>query len=146
MTLSRWDPFKELVRIEEKMARLMETTSDDSIFGRWGLWNINVDVLETPDCYIFRADIPGVSKDKIDIQIRGARLTIQGERTADPYQGSAEYLSIERETGLFERSFNLPGNVSVERAEASYENGVLEIILPKSKDEAFSEIRVVCVG
>jgi HSP20 family protein len=107
------------------------------------MWNPVVDIFETDEAYVFRADLPGVGKDNINIEIRGARLTIHGERPLDSGAGAAAYHVVERESGLFERSFTLPGNIDVDRAEAKYEDGVLDLVLPKSKERHRTTVAVI---
>ena len=144
MTLNRWDPFKDLLRFQEKMNRLMDRSFTEPSRGHRGMWNPAVDVLETPDAYIFRCDLPGVGKDRISIEVRSKRLTIKGERVLEAEPRIAAYHSIERQTGVFERSFVLPGDVNADDAEAKYTDGVLQVVLPKGTEQSPGDISVVC--
>lgn len=146
MTLNRWDPFRDLLNFQEKMTRLMDAAFDEGVPSRPASWKPIVDILETSDAYVLRADLPGVGKDAINIEVHGDRLTIQGERRIPLDPRDAAYHSIERESGLFERHFSLPGNVDVEKARATYEDGVLELVLPKSREVHQKNIAVVYVG
>jgi len=87
-----------------------------------------------------------VGKDKINVEIRGSKLTIQGERPIEDEPQDTEYHHMERETGYFERTFTLPGNIDVDRAKATYADGVLDLVLPKSAEEQPDTITVVCMG
>jgi HSP20 family protein len=90
MTLNRWDPFKDLLNFQEKMARLMHATAGAEAPKRRATWRPVVDIMETSEAFILRADLPGVGKDKINIEICGPKLTIQGERPlADEPQDTA---------------------------------------------------------
>jgi len=105
-----------------------------------------VDVLETPDSYIFRVDLPGVGKEQINIEVRGSRLIIQGERSVPDEPPIAAYHNVECKTGCFQRSFSLPGLVNVDDAKATYVDGVLEIVLPKAQEFGRAGVTVVCLG
>lgn len=144
MTLNRWDPLKDLLSFQEKMNRLMDLSFAEPSRGLRSVWNPAVDVLETPDAYIFRADLPGVGKDRISIEVRSRRLTIKGERDIEAEPRIAAYHSIERESGVFERSFMLPGEVNADEAQAKYSDGVLQIVLPKGREPSARDISVVC--
>ncbi len=144
MTLNRWDPFRDLLKFQEKMNRFMDSSFAEPSRKTRSVWNPAVDVLETPDTYIFRVDLPGVGKDRISIEIRSRRLTIKGERDIEGEPRIAAYHSIERETGAFERNFMLPGEVNADEAEAKYKDGVLQIVLPKGGEESTCDISVVC--
>ncbi len=146
MALNRWDPLKDLLNFQEKMARLMHSTGEAQAPKRRATWTPVVDIMETGDAFILRADLPGVGKDKINIEVLGSRLTIQGERPIDDEPQFTSYHHVERETGYFERSFTLPGNIDVDRAKARYSDGVLDLVLPKSSEERPSTITVVYLG
>lgn len=144
MTLNRWDPFRDLLSFQERMNRLMDLSFAEPSRGLRSAWSPAVDVLETPDAYIFRVDLPGVGKDRISIEVRSKRLTVKGERELEAEPRIAAFRSIERETGAFERSFVLPGEVNAEEATAKYVDGVLHIVLPKGGEKDTRDISVVC--
>lgn len=146
MTLNRWDPFKDLLRFQERMNRLMDLSVGEASRGPREHWTPGVDTLETPDAYIFRIDLPGVGKEEISIEIRGRHLVIKGERKMESEPRIAAYHSIERQMGAFERSFMLPGDVNADEAEARYLDGVLQLSLPKSREEKACPVSVVCQG
>ncbi|MBM4328307.1 MAG: Hsp20/alpha crystallin family protein [Deltaproteobacteria bacterium] len=144
MTMNRWDPLREMLSIQERMTRLADKAFHEVVFHRRSMWKPAVDVLETPGEYIARMDLPGVNKEEINIEIKGSRLTIQGERRIEAEPPIAAYHSIERETGYFERSFLLPGDVDAEQAEARYQDGVLVIRVPKAEQAREREVTIVC--
>jgi HSP20 family protein len=146
MTLNRWDPFKDLLNFQERMARLIHATAGVEAPRRRATWRPVVDIMETSTAYVLRADLPGVGRDKINVEIRGSKLTIQGERPIEDEPQDTEYHHMERETGYFERTFTLPGNIDVDRAKATYADGVLDLVLPKSAEEQPDTITVVCMG
>ncbi|MEW5850077.1 MAG: Hsp20/alpha crystallin family protein [Myxococcota bacterium] len=94
----------------------------------------NFDVKETKDAYIFRADLPGVTEDDIDISLSGNRLTISGKREEEERQEGERYFCYERSYGSFTRSFTLPEDVDVDNVNADFSNGVLKVMVPKAPE------------
>jgi HSP20 family protein len=146
MTLNRWDPLRDLLNFQEKMSRITGSSLEEKVSKRVACWCPVVDILETPDAYIFRAELPGVGIDNISIEVRENHLVLSGERPLESEPRVAAYLSIERSHGCFERSFPLLGGIDIVNAKASYEDGILEVTLPKSRDESETSIRVICVS
>lgn len=146
MTLNRWDPLRDLLNFQERVSRLVDSSAEEAAARREACWCPVVDVLETPDTYLFRAELPGVGRENINIEIRGKYLRISGKRTLEPEPVIAAYHSIERIHGVFERNFALPGGVDSELAKAKYEDGILEIVLPKSDEVRERHIAVVCMS
>jgi len=143
MTLNRWDPLRDLLNFQEKMSRLLDAAGEEGTCKRTACWCPNVDILETSDGYLFRAELPGVGRENISIEVRGNHLVLSGERPIESDPKITAYRSIERVHGFFERSFQLPGKVDVEKAEARYVDGVLEVFLPKSQEERNRSVNVV---
>jgi HSP20 family protein len=104
--------------------------SDDS----WGSWAPLVDIFEKGDDLIIRAEIPGVEKEDIDVQVEGNTLMLRGERKREAEFKEDDAYRLERAFGSFVRSFRLPKTVDSSRIAAAYENGVLEITLPKAEE------------
>ncbi len=143
MTLNRWDPLKDLLNFQEKVNRAMHATLSERCSVSGTCWCPLVDMLETPDAYLIRAELPGVGLDNISIEIRDRRLTISGQRPFASGPALAAYLSIERVHGSFERGFNLPGDVDIDAIKAKYTDGVLEIHIPKAQEEESAGITIV---
>lgn len=143
MTLNRWDPFRDMLSFQERVTHVMDAFARRRHAARTTSWCPVVDMLETPDSYILRAELPGVGIDNISVEIVGNRLTISGERPAEQDPQMAAYHAIERVHGVFQRSFDLPGPVHVEEAKTRYRDGVLEVFLPKSEEETERSISVV---
>ena len=121
MTLNRWDPLRDLLNFQERMNRLMDAAFDENVCGplaRQRCWKPAVDILETPESYIFRLDLPGVGKDNINIEIEGTRLTVTGVRVLESEPRMAAYHSLERQTGYFEQHYRLPGAVDQDNCKA----------------------------
>ena len=98
-------------------------------------WQPLVDIVETPQSYEVRAELPGVAKDNVQLSVENNVLTLSGERKFEKDVDKESYHRIERAYGAFSRSFALPNRVDAERVEAKYENGLLTVIIPKA-DEA----------
>jgi len=144
MTLVRWDPLRDLLNLQERVSRFGDLPSDDSPSKRRTCWAPAVDILETNEAYILRAELPGVGKENINIELVGRRLVISGHRVEQTEVDYTAYHTIERVEGYFERIFNIPGPVDVEQTKASYVDGILDLYLPKSKEEPDHCVRIEC--
>jgi HSP20 family protein len=101
--------------------------------GSWGqyTWTPPVDIYETDDALVFQADLPGVAKDAVSIEVHNNTLILRGERQHDPAVKEEHYHRMERAYGPFQRSFVLPTVVDQEKVQATYHDGILELHLPK---------------
>ena len=99
-----------------------------------GSWAPAVDLSETDDSYIIRAEIPGMKKEDVKITLQDTFVTIRGEKKNEAEEKNGTYHRIERSYGSFERSFNLPGAVKSGDIEAKYNDGLLTITLPKTEE------------
>jgi HSP20 family protein len=115
------------------------TTEDGSL--TWG-WNPVVDIYDNEDNIVIKAELPGVSKKDIEIDIKDRVLTLKGERSADNEVKEDNYYRRERTYGRFERSFTLPANVDPDKIKADYNDGVLKIEVPKPEDQKPKQITV----
>jgi len=115
------------------------TTEDGSL--TWG-WNPVVDIYDNEDNIVIKAELPGVSKKDIDIDIKDRVLTLKGERSADNQVKEDNYYRRERTYGRFERSFTLPANVDPDKIKADYSDGVLKIEVSKPEDQKPKQITV----
>ena len=144
MTMERWRPERGLFpwrpyrEIEEMERRL------GNIFGRSFLpvvgrrvptvemgWVPAIEVFEREDKFVVKAEIPGMKEEDIDVSVVGDTLTIKGERKAESEVKEEDYYCCERSFGSFSRSISVPSNVDADKIEASYDDGVLEVNLPK---------------
>lgn len=146
MTVMRWDPFRDLVAIHERMNRLFETALSGSEFGEEtsaiGSWTPVSDVVETDETIVVSCELPGLEQSLIDIKLADNVLTISGERNLDRESDSDQYHRIERPYGPFSRSFTVPVSVDPDRIAANYREGVLTVVLPKRADAAPRKISV----
>ena len=145
MAVVKWDPFRDLVSIQDRMNRLFEQTLSRSR-GEEGVtattWTPAVDIYETADTIVMKAELPGVAREDIHIQIDGSTLTLKGERRFARDVQEESYLRIERAYGSFHRSFALPATVQQENVRAVLKDGVLELVLPKAEDSKPKRISV----
>lgn len=137
LTLSRWEPYRDLYTLQNRINQMfgeagLSTGRDSEGFGAW---LPPVDVIEEGDNLIFRAELPGVQRDDIEVKVDSGTLTIRGEKRQEKESGAESVHRIERLYGTFHRSFTLPTTVDTEKIQARFKDGVLELVLPKA-DEA----------
>jgi HSP20 family protein len=148
MALARWTPRGNLQSFQDEMNRMFEQffrggTGEEA---GWGVrtWAPPVDIYETDDALILKAELPGVSKDDVSIEIHQNTLILRGQRKHEAEVKEEQYHRVERAYGTFQRSFTLPTLVDQEHVQATYHDGVLELRLPKS--EAAKPKRVAITG
>jgi len=135
--LTRWEPFRDLATLQDRIDRLFEDTfgrvrapsADEAFEG--ARWAPAVDILEKPNELVLRADLPGIDPKEVEISVENNTLTLRGERKFESDVKEDDFRRIERVYGSFVRSFSLPRAVDAEKVEAEYRNGVLEVKLPK---------------
>lgn len=145
MSITRWDPFGDMVSLRDAMERLFaESVVRPRGGGGTGASSLAVDVHEQGDDYVVSAPIPGVNPDDVDITVRGDMLRIRGERHDHRQEGGQDkrYLVREQRFGSFERVIQLPSSVKADGAKADFNNGVLTITLPKSEESKERRIPV----
>jgi HSP20 family protein len=149
--LTTWKPFRELApfREFERMRRDMDRFWDSFLEG--GLrkrteegkeWFPSLDVAETKNDLVVKAEVPGMDAKNIDISLSDGMLTIKGEKKEEKEEKEADYHLVERSYGAFTRSIRLPAEVQGDKINATYKNGVLKITLPKSEEAKKKEIKI----
>lgn len=137
MTLTRWDPFDDLLRIQERMNRMFEDSLSRTPGGGRNLpdgnWVPAVDIYETSDRVVVMADLPGVEREDIELRIESNTLILSGERRMKKNVDEDNYHRVERGHGTFHRSFTLPTTIDQDRIRAEHRNGILEVSLPKTE-------------
>jgi HSP20 family protein len=134
MALVRWDAARELDTLQGEMNRLFSTFFDTPTARNGATnrrWIPAMDLVETDEHFVLRADLPGVTEDAVNIEVERDVLTISGERKTEHEAKKDGYYRIERSTGGFSRSLTLPEGVEPEGVTASFTNGVLEVRIPK---------------
>ena len=145
MELVRWEPFEGLSRLHSRINDLF----DESV-GRArampsataGVWLPPVDILESKDAYLIRAELPGMKKEDFDLAVNDGTLTLSGERKTEALTNGVEYHRTERVHGRFSRSFYLPQTVKQDGIKATYRDGILEIHVPKAEEAKPRQIAI----
>ena len=132
--LTRWDPFQEMLNLRRTVDRLFDTYNPDREWQGTPLWGLALDVVENKDEFVVKASIPGINPDDLDISYTDDTLTIKGEIKSDNEVKEDQYHLRERRYGTFARSISLPTKVKGDAIEASYQNGVLTLRLPKADE------------
>jgi HSP20 family protein len=121
----------------------------DAFFGQTDQgrrWVPPMDLVEAEDHFVLKADLPGLSEGDVSIEVQDGTLTISGERKAEHEQREKGWYRIERSFGSFNRSLTLPDGVDPERIEASFDNGVLEVRIPKPEERKPRRISITSTG
>jgi len=149
MTITRWSPatltpIRDLVNVQDEVHRLFDGFfARGPIRGDNSLFMPHVDIEETPEAFVLRVDLPGVSQKDVKVSLMGDTITIRGERRASKdANGGTNYHRLERVYGTFERSFSLGSPVRNDQVQATYRDGVLEVRVPKAEEARMREIEV----
>ena len=137
MTLIRWEPVQELGSLQSDVNRLFNAFFDPPRAGNAASpprWVPAMDLVETQDHFILRADLPGLSEQDVSIEIEDNTLTLSGSRKAEHEEAHEGYYRVERASGSFSRSLTLPKGVQADAIQASFANGVLEVRVPKPEE------------
>ena len=135
MAMTRWDPFRDLMSIQNEMNRLFgRTYGGDVGESTRGAWTPALDVFETQEKFVITMELPGVSPDDVDISVEDSTLMVRGERKFYSEQQEESFLRIERRFGEFTRSLTLPSTADAESIQASFDQGVLTIEVPKREE------------
>ena len=133
MTLVKWNPTRSLMTDFDRIFDSM-FTHDLPQFSSTKSWMLAVDVNETETEFFLSADMPGLDKKDVSVDIHDGVITIKGERAIDNEKSTDGYQIRERQLGSFNRSFRLPDNVNEDKVAAKFKNGVLTVTLPKTKE------------
>lgn len=149
MTLVPWDPFRNLVSLQDRMNRLFEESmhrGHGSEHLDRGAWMPPVDIYETDNEIVLTAELPGMEEKDVDLEVHDNVLTLKGERTVDTSVKQESYHRLERAYGSFSRSFTLPQTVDQAGISANYSKGVLEIRMPKTVKAQPKQIKIETKG
>jgi HSP20 family protein len=151
MALIRWEPVRELNTIQNEMNRLFNTFFEPG--GAQGgppaasrRWLPAMDLVESGDEFVLRADLPGLSEDDVNIELEDNVLTISGERKSEHEERKEGYYRLERASGSFSRSLTLPEGVDPEKVRASFDRGVLEVRIPKPEERKPRKVTISAGG
>jgi HSP20 family protein len=141
MALVRWEPVRELTSLQNEMNRLFNTFFDTPTAAGNGAnggslrrWIPAMDLVETDDHFVLKADLPGLDESDVNIEVEDNVLTVSGERNAEHEDKREGYVRVERAYGSFRRSLTLPEGVNPEAVTASFDKGVLEVSIPKPEE------------
>lgn len=153
MALVRWEPARELASLQQEMNRLFSAffepgavapaPADGSSVRRW---IPAMDLVETDDAFVLRADLPGLEQDDIKLEVEDDVLTVSGERKAEHEDKREGYYRVERSFGSFRRSLTLPEGVDAESVTASFDKGVLEVRIPKPEERKPRKVAIEVGG
>ena len=133
-TLVRWEPFRELGTLQSEMSRLMNGMLEGN--GRQSQnWVPALDVWETPTEVVYAFDLPGIPEERVNIEVKDETLTVSAEREKTDETSENGFYRFERRYGTFARAVGLPQGVDQDNISARYENGVLEVRVPKPEEQ-----------
>lgn len=136
MSIVRWDPFRELEDMNERLNRIFSRPLASRESGKDALvafdWAPSCDIAENSEEFVIKAELPGVSKDDVKVGIDNGVVRIQGERKQEKEEKDKRFHRVERSYGSFLRSFTLPTNIDENKIAADYKDGILTVRLPKA--------------
>lgn len=146
MELIRWNPMREMFNIRRQMNHWFDdafnpTVQNDAELSLWD-WHPVVDVYDNDENIVIKAELPGIDKKDINIDVKDGVLTLKGERSYDNEVKKDKYYRRERSFGKFERTFQLPVDVNPEKISADYKDGILKINIPKPEEQKPKQITV----
>ncbi len=140
MVLQRWAPFTDARRFEYALNRLWRDGGVRN--GESASWRLPLDVAQDADNIVVKATVPGFKPEDIKAGIENKVLTINAETPSEAQGEETEYLLRERRTGSYQRSIRLPDTVDADKAESTYDNGVLTITVPKQEEKKARQIEI----
>ena len=145
--LARWDPFQDLLAIQDEMNQLFGQATGQggrTTGGEAGTraWAPALDIAERNDAYVVTVEVPGIKPEQLDITLENGALTISGERRFETETKEQQFHRIERRYGAFRRSITLPNRVKADAIDASFEDGVLRVVVPKAEEAKPKRIEV----
>jgi HSP20 family protein len=146
MAILRFDPFRELIALQDRMNRMFEESvrtrgAEEGEFAS-GSWAPPVDIYETQDALLVKAELPEVKREDIDIRLENGVLSLRGQRKLSEELKNYQCYRMESQYGAFSRSFSLPRTVDANKIEASYKDGVLSITIPKREETKARQIQI----
>jgi HSP20 family protein len=143
MAIVRWDPFRDLVSMQDRLNHLLagaptRWSADEG----YGAWIPPVDIFERGDTLVISVELPGVGSSDIDVRVENGVLTLQGQRRRSEEVDDKNAYRLERIFGTFSRSFTLPTTVDATKINARYKDGVLEVQLPKAEEAKPKKVQI----
>ncbi len=146
MPFAHWDPVRELLALQERMNRLIDSTlsrtRSDTELSSSGAWSPAVDLFESDQHFILKAELPEVEHDDIELRIDDDRVTLRGERHLKEAVDDKQFLRMERSYGPFHRTLDLPTTVDEDAIKAEFKKGILTVVMPKRMSEKSRQIPI----
>jgi HSP20 family protein len=142
MAVVRWAPTRELDALQAEMNRLFDGFFNGGTTERTRRWLPAMDLLETKDHLVLRADLPGLNEDDVSIEVKDGVLTVSGERRAEQTDEQEGYYRFERAFGSFSRSLTLPEGIDPDNINAQFDRGVLEVRIPKPEERKAHRVEI----
>jgi HSP20 family protein len=151
MAIVRWEPFRDLVSLQERMNRLFDESfrsrsgagaGQEEDWALGGSWAPPVDIYEQDGNIVLKAELPGIDAKDVELRVENNVLTLRGQRKLDHEVKKESYHRVERSYGTFMRSFTLPTVVETEKIQAEYKDGVLRVLLPKREEAKPKQISI----
>ncbi|MDP9376118.1 MAG: Hsp20/alpha crystallin family protein [Actinomycetota bacterium] len=152
MSIIRWEPLRELSSLQSEVNRLFNSVSDlpAAASGTAGAnlrrWMPAMDLIEKEDSFVLRADLPGMKEEDLSIEFEDNVLTLSGERKSESEESGEGFHRVERAFGSFSRTLTLPKGIDPESISAEFENGVLEVRIPKPEERKPRRISISVGG
>ena len=146
MALVKWDPFRDVAELQNRINRMFDESfgrsreSDDEL--NLHAWRPTVDIYEAENGIVLAVELPGVGKESVAVEVKDDVLTLKGERLADPTISDESYYRRERLFGPFKRSFTLHQNIKPDQIKATFKDGILQIEIPRPVQEQPKQITV----
>jgi HSP20 family protein len=143
MALVRWDPARELETLQTDVNRVFDTffggRTSNGVTRRWVP---PMDLVETNDHLVLKADLPGLDKEDVEIEVKDGVLTVSGERRTEHEDSADGYHRVERAYGRFSRSLSLPQGIDADQVQADFDKGVLEVRIPKPAERKPHRVQI----
>jgi HSP20 family protein len=134
LSITRWEPYRDVLSFHNRLSQIFnDPTARPHDSDGFGAWMPPVDIVEEGERLVFRAEIPGMAREDIEVKVENGTLTLRGEKRQEKNSTEGSAHRVERLYGSFVRSFSLPTSVDAEKIQATYKDGVLELVLPKAE-------------
>jgi HSP20 family protein len=142
MAITRWDPFREVVALQNRVNHLFREMNEGDDPLTAGSFVPAVDIYEDPQKVVLKLEVPGIDQKELDVRVENHTLTVKGERKFEAEEKEQNFHRIERRYGSFYRAFTLPSTVDTENVAASYNAGVLKLELKKKPEAQPKQIQI----
>ncbi len=142
MAITRWDPFREVVALQNRVNSLFREMNEDDSPLTTASFVPAVDIYEDPQKVVLKLEVPGIEEKDLDVRVENHTLTVKGERKFEKEEKEENFHRIERRYGSFYRAFTLPSTVDTEHIGASYKAGVLKLELAKKPEAQPKQIKI----